>query len=209
MNRNRQLIALRGVLIAAFSTSVALFFHILAGGNTASPLALLMVLLLSTIASAALVRLKLNVFNTSVAVIFSQFLFHWLFVLGSGASKVVEVEVSGLPAATGFGHSHHTSSISFSVAPETSHLLHAGPAMVFSHLFAAVLTIIILHYFERVVRSLSALLRAIWRGLVIDYQSLITILVAHPQFKQFFFTPELAVSTDFRLIPLLRGPPLR
>lgn len=137
----------RGGVAATFATFVALFAHVVSGGEMPALIGVLVPLLLSTTACTLLAGRRLSALRLTASVGIAQSLFHTLFVLGSGTS------------AHSAPSSHHTDpAVTASVLDaETSMHSHAsGAGMWIGHGAAAIVTIAVLYFAERMLLALAS-----------------------------------------------------
>jgi hypothetical protein len=149
----------RGALAASVATFVALLSHVVAGGEMPAWAGILVPWVLAVAVSTLLAGRSLSLWRLSLAVLASQFLFHWLFVLGL---------YGGDPSAGSPGlHDHH---MTVSTAPVVAGASGADLVMWAGHLFAALATIALVYRGERAARRLLTLageiVRAVRRHIV-------------------------------------------
>lgn len=136
MGSRRQLA--RGSVAAAFSTWVALTFHVLGGGDAPAPAGVVIPFVLSWCACVSVAGWRRDAPRLAASVLVSQGLFHLLFTLG---------------ATSGAAGGHHGSAIHLGGADV------AGAApwshMWLAHLLAAGITIVGLHSGERALARLG------------------------------------------------------
>ena len=139
----------RGWTAAFAATAVAAVSHVLGGGSTPEPAIVLFSLAMSGLVSCLLAGRSISLLRLTMAVAFSQGLFHLLFSFGSGPATI----------GSNAGHAGHTAF--FSAVAERS--LTAEPAqaaaaagilMWISHALAAVATVWLLASGEKTARSL-------------------------------------------------------
>lgn len=152
----------RGFAAASVATVVAALFHVLAGGDEPSALALTLSVVFSTLGSIALVGRRLAVWRLTLAVLVSQFFFHALFTLSPSAS------FSGLPAD---GHLHAGMRLTMVPGAMTGGGMPgmttgADPWMWASHAAAALLTIVALLHGERTLLALGRFVSFALRRLI-------------------------------------------
>jgi hypothetical protein len=139
----------RGAVAAAFATLVALFAHVIAGGQTPAAVGVVVPLLLSVAACTLLAGRRLSIVRLSASVGIAQFLFHMLFVLGTGSTTAPSAPVS-----------HHIDpAVTASIldAEATVHSHGVGVGMWVGHLLAAFVTIGVLYFAERLLLTLAAI----------------------------------------------------
>lgn len=136
---------LRGWGAALVATLVAAGSHTMAGpghhDDGPSPLILALTVALAGPLCTALAGRMLSWPRLSAGVLLSQGIFHALYSLGSGAVHA--------PAGPAAGHSHHVQQLVITAeAPAT---VDAAPAMVWAHVLAAAVTVVLLRQGERAV----------------------------------------------------------
>jgi len=137
----------RGGLAAGVSTTVALWFHLLAGGAMPALPGLGVPLLLALAACVLLARVRLAWPRLLVSVGVSQLLFHTLFVLGATSATHQHT-----------AHAHH--------AVTATHPAGSSILMVLAHLAAGLLTAVLLRHGELILARLAAAARRLgWRFL--------------------------------------------
>ena len=153
----RALQSLRGATAASIATFVALFGHILAGGEMPRPVGVLVPWMLALLLSVALIGRRLSLWRLTAVVVLSQSAFHGLFVLGAGGS----VSVSSAHGA------HELGAGTIFIAAAAPHAV-ALPAllMLSSHLAAAALTTMVLYRAERIMRGLLNLVQRLARAVL-------------------------------------------
>jgi len=141
MRSSRQARVGRALLVAVFSTLIALGSHVLTGGSVPGPLGIVIPLTLSVLVCLPLSGRVLSLPRLILSVLVSQFLFHWLFVLGATEPGVLAVQDSPV-VATG----HHTQTITmlYAGADVGSHLGHSAEWMWVAHGVAAIVTILLI-----------------------------------------------------------------
>lgn len=138
----------RGAVAATLATFVALFAHVVAGGQMPAMIGVLVPLLLSITVCTLLAGRRLSPVRLVASVGVAQLLFHALFVLGSGSSP--------RPASS----SHHVDpAVSASILDAESSLhTHApGAGMWIGHGVAALVTVAILYFAERMLLALMSI----------------------------------------------------
>ncbi|BDZ40119.1 hypothetical protein [Microbacterium suwonense] len=157
MRPSRKIPLLRGFVGATVATFVALASHVWTGGAMPGMLGIAVPWLLSLTVCTLLAGRRLSLLRLSVSVLLSQLLFHALFVLGSiTPTGVLTPHVHGL--AGGFGPGGFEPG---ALGPGTAVLVPQGAGMWFGHLAAGVLTIVLLHRGELIVRALLAAASAV------------------------------------------------
>jgi hypothetical protein len=144
----------RGFVAAVISLFVAIFSHILPGGNVPGALALLACLILSTLVCIALSGKKLSLFRLSAAVGVSQFLFHSVFSLSASVPSTAATPASLIHS----GHLHEQV-----IVLGTSGVASIDEGMWLAHALAAVVTIVALRHGELAFWSLFRVAR-LWIG---------------------------------------------
>ncbi|MGV1034650.1 MAG: hypothetical protein ACOYBP_05440 [Microbacteriaceae bacterium] len=193
MSNQRIVRVVRALAAASTATAVALIGHLLGGGELPSLLGVAVPLLVSALIAIPLIGRKLALWRTTIVVLLSQLLFHWLFVLGStGSATTMSAEMPGM---------QHSMAGSVAVSAHTM----AMPAMSLGHFAAAVFTIALLYHGERVLRGLLELtlgfIRTVCALLAVPA---LTPLQAQPTTPVFGRHTRLLASTLSR-----RGPPAR
>ena len=156
----------RGVVAATVSLFVAASFHIVAGGNTPTLLALTACLVISTFVCVALAGKKLSLLQLIVSVATSQFLFHSVFSTWTAQPGLV----------TSANHIHdHLLPVLIPVTP----YLSADSGMWLAHAIAAAWTIAALRHGEAALNSLLAIAR-LWIGSVFA-RSVLTLPASTPR----------------------------
>lgn len=197
----------RGVLAAGFSTFVALFSHVLAGGAVPGVAGIAIPLVFATSTCMLLATLRFSWLRLTVSVAVSQVLFHTLFVAGTASSAVVQLSD---PAAGGLhaGHAGHAAMTITTTGGSMAHAGHGGGWMWLAHVVAAVVTIATLHRGEAVLARLKGALGRLV-ALVVVHVARILVLPTRPR-------PALPATQD-AWVPLIlsvvssgvvrRGPP--
>lgn len=134
--------ALRGVAASAITVLLAATAHTLAGGGAPSPLLVFVAVTLAAPPAVLLVGRRPSVLRTTAAVLVAQVVFHTAFALFGGSS--------GVMFTTGVGAHAHMAHMVMTGAPTMSH-----DSMSAAHVIAALLTIIVLHRGERMLRALG------------------------------------------------------
>ncbi|ODT22869.1 MAG: hypothetical protein BGN98_09845 [Microbacterium sp. 69-7] len=143
--------ALRGTTAAAIATTIASAGHTLGGGQ-APPLWLIVaVTVLASPVAVALVGRRRSLLRTAAAIAAAQIALHTMFAVIGPAS---------LPAA-GTGHVHGALSIGPAVAGSGHSAAHLGVGMLLAHALAAVVTIALVAYGERLVAVLARGIRRV------------------------------------------------
>ncbi|WKT89588.1 hypothetical protein QYR02_01365 [Microbacterium maritypicum] len=161
-NAQQRLIRLtRGVAAAGTATLTALLFHVSSGGEVPGWLGIVIPFLFATLFCIFVASAKPSLPRLVISVVASQFLFHTLFVLGSGG---------GDSATTPLQLSHHGTLIGNLVASSSTNAPPVEPpdlAMWAGHAVAASLTIVALSAGDSLLRCLvriSKRLHAWWRA---------------------------------------------
>ncbi|MBM7751917.1 hypothetical protein JOE53_000637 [Microbacterium laevaniformans] len=148
---SRRVRALRGTTAAAIATTIASTGHTLGGGQ-APPLWLIVaVTVLASPVAVALVGRRRSLLRTAAAIAAAQIALHTMFAVIGPAS---------LPAA-GTGHVHGALSIGPAVAGSGHSAAHLGVGMLLAHALAAVVTIALVAYGERLVAVLARGIRRV------------------------------------------------
>lgn len=132
--------ALRGTASAAVATWIAAVSHTLGGGVFPAPALLLVVTALAAPLAVALAGRRLGLGRLALTVVGTQVLLHVAFAATAGldpAAPSRHVHSGPLPLGGGFA----------SVIPD--------PGMAVAHVFAAVLTIAVLHRGEQALRAIA------------------------------------------------------
>lgn len=139
----------RGLLASCVAIFVAALFHVAGGGAAPGVLPLALSLAFSTVASIALTARSLSLWRLTIAVGFSQFLFHLLFGLGTGTAT--------FSAPAGATHLHAGSHLTMTMPGVTPGTM-PGPmpshddlslGMWGAHLTAVLVTVIALRFGEQ------------------------------------------------------------
>lgn len=148
MYSSRQGRALRGIAVASAATMLALFSHVIGGGESPHLIGLAMPWLLSLPVCVGLTGKKLSFWKLLIAVSASQLLFHTLFVLGtptSGGSQLnPHAGHGGIPLV--LPPADPSSTVSTALA--------ATPSMWVMHGLAAIATAALVYRGERAVLRL-------------------------------------------------------
>jgi hypothetical protein len=141
--------------VATFSTFVALFSHVLAGGALPGMLGIAVPLVFSTVASVLLAGRRLSLTRLTISVAISQFLFHTLFVLGAsgGSASVAPMAPGHVMGGAGMGGA--VMIIDASGSPAMTVGAHDGPWMWVAHVVAGLITITALHLSETIATRLA------------------------------------------------------
>jgi hypothetical protein len=153
----RRVRALRGVVASVAATLLAATAHTLAGAGAPSALLVAITTVLAAPLAVALVGRRPSVLRTSAAVAAAQVVFHVQFVLFADPGAVVYTPVAGMA-----GHAAHMT------------MMHPGPGMhsadspmILAHIAAAVVTIVVLHHAERMLRALGRGIRRLLPHIVL------------------------------------------
>ena len=145
-------------VVAVVSTLVALGSHVLAGGPLPAAQGVLVPLLLAVVVCLPLSGRLHSLPRLVPAVVLSQLLYHWLFVLGApGTASLVAVEGAEAHA----GHAGHAFVLLGSAAAESADAL-----MWAAHGLAAVLTIALIRRGEAALLGLQCLLVLVARAIL-------------------------------------------
>lgn len=147
---SRPLRVLRGVTAATIATFIALVAHVSAGAPVPGVMGIFVPWLFSVLLCIPVVGRRLSVWGLASGVLLSQLLFHALFVLGTnGAVAMTPVEggvhVHGLGPMPAVGET-----VGAGIDPAAEALL-LGPLMWATHVFASIMTTVLLHSGERFV----------------------------------------------------------
>jgi len=140
----------RGLVAAAMSVFTAAAFHIIAGGATPTPVAIISCFVVSSFVCIAFSGTKLSLPKLSMAVGLSQFLFHSVFSLWTTQP----------PLAIGAGHAHDHMMM---FLPQADSAVAAGADMWLAHLIAAIATVAALRHGEAAFWGLLTTAR-LWLG---------------------------------------------
>lgn len=136
----------RGSLAASIATFVALLSHVSGGGAVPSWIGVVVPLVVSVLVCTLLAGRSLSLPRLGIAVVGSQALFHFLFVLGT-FSPSAEV-------ATGHVHHHGGAMTMTMTGSEMTIPSTAGASMWLAHAVAALVTVAALYRGERAVARL-------------------------------------------------------
>lgn len=195
MRPSRRIPLLRGFVGASFATFVALASHVWVGGGMPGMLGIAVPWLLSLTVCTLLAGRRLSVVRLSASVLASQLLFHALFVLGSIT-----------PAGGLSPHVHAVAPLSVSgevvIVPEDA-------GMWIAHGIAAVLTIIVLHRGELIVRTLLSVASdlAVWLGRIVP--AAVLVAPGEPLQRRWAMSAVPVPRCRLRAQMHRRGPPLR
>ena len=144
MNSRRVERLARGWALAAFSTLVSAFVHVLSGGEMPGLLPVALALLIGGTFGAALLGGRVTLWRLSLGALVSQTVFHGLFSLGTGANLMLGAE-SGLAVSAHAQHASHAAvGALLNSAPFTG-VAHGyfdhGGSMLVGHLVAGVFTV--------------------------------------------------------------------
>lgn len=202
---SRQVRVVRGVAAAAVATFVALFSHMIGGGEVPSLLGVLVPLVASMWPAVFLAGRRLSLWRLSMTVAISQALFHFLFVLGAVPSSAAPLTSQG---HAGHGAMMVSPVVALSSSPAAVGA-HSDPLMWLSHGVAALVTIVLLYRGERTLIRLRELATQ-----MVEWLRTRFVLVPVPAFHRSLLRPlacweDDARATRLELTPLLRrGPPL-
>lgn len=149
MSSARSTRAVRGLVAAVFATFVALFSHIIGGGATPGTLGIAVPLVFSAFVCVLLAGRRLSLFRLTLSVAVSQFLFHTLFMLGT---------VQGVASSPAMGgHAMHGAPIVLDAAVmPMSHGTNTGSGMWVTHGIAALVTVAVIHWAEKLLAAVAA-----------------------------------------------------
>lgn len=138
---SRQARAGKALLVAVFSTLIALISHVLAGGSVPEMPGILVPLALSVFVCLPLSGRALSLPGLVLSVLSSQLLFHWLFVLGTTGPGAFLIEDA--PAGHA-GHHAQTITLLHTGTEMAPHMDHPDGGMWVGHGIAAVVTILLI-----------------------------------------------------------------
>lgn len=150
--------ALRGIVAAVASTSIALLAHVLAGGTLPATTGVVATSALALVACLALAPLRHSRARLSLSVVASQLLFHALFTLGApGPPAPVEQHHAA-------SHAHHAAHGSAAPGPDAitaaadavAHASHGALTMALAHVLAGAVTYVALRRGEAALDRLSS-----------------------------------------------------
>ncbi len=152
----------RGAVAATLATFVALFAHVVAGGEMPALIGVLVPLLLSITVCTLLAGRRLSVVRLTASVGVAQLLFHTLFVLGSGSS----------PHSAASSH-HLDPAVTASILDAESSSMHShgtGAGMWIGHGVAALVTVAVLYFAERMLLALMSTATRVdaWIGRLVE-----------------------------------------
>lgn len=205
---------LRGSAAASFATFVALTSHVIGGGALPTLTGLIVPLALSTLVCVLLAGRQLSLHRLSISVLTSQALFHLLFsIFTPTASAPAPTTAVDRHAAMHAGHEASMASMgtghdvmgSMSTGSTAGHA-HTSPTMLIAHLVAAVVTIAMFYWAERLPAKLCDFGRLIIRTLlpIITAISMVPEPVRTITVVRSITAPSLGV---LRSPVLVRGPP--
>ncbi|PFG18833.1 hypothetical protein [Serinibacter salmoneus] len=147
---------LRGLAVAAFAVLVALTAHVLAGGSMASPLGVVLPLLLTWVLASALIGPRPRLVPAMLAASAAQGLFHLTFSLGTASPSAAQQTPSGHAAHTAAGI---RAALDAAGASHTAHQVESSAPMLLAHVAAACITAAALHHGEVLLRTAARLTR--------------------------------------------------
>jgi len=148
----RRLRAVRGAAASLTTILLAATAHTLAGAGAPSPLLIAIAALLTMPLGVALVGRRPSVVRTGTAVAGAQLAFHTLFAVFDDADAVSYMPPPGL---AGHAAAHAMPTMTMLHTAASAHDMRPGSPMVLAHVFAAVVTVILLHHGERMLRALG------------------------------------------------------
>ncbi|MBS1697822.1 MAG: hypothetical protein JST25_05385 [Actinobacteria bacterium] len=172
---SRQARAGKALLVAVFSTMIALISHVLAGGSVPEMPGILVPLALSVFVCLPLSGRVLSLPGLVLSVLSSQLLFHWLFMLGTTGPGVLLIEDA--PA----GHHAQTITLLHTGTQTAPHMDHSDGGMWVGHGIAAVVTILLIRRGEAALVGLWQLTAMLVRTLFPRLPRPAAIRVALPQ----------------------------
>lgn len=195
MRPSRRIPLLRGFVGASFATFVALASHVWVGGGMPGMLGIAVPWLLSLTVCTLLAGRRLSIARSSLSVLASQLLFHALFVLGSIT-----------PAGALAPHVHDALPLTLN---GDRMLIPEDAGMWIAHGVAAVLTIVVLHRGELIVRALLTVASdlAAWLRRIVPTGILVALDV--PALQRWVVITAPVRRGPFRAEIHRRGPPLR
>lgn len=201
MHNTRALRVIRGASAASIATLAALLTHVAGGGAMPSGLGIVTAWMATVLVCTALAGRRISLVRLAIAVVFSQVVFHALFVFGA-------VGTGGLDTG---GHAHHHHMMMLPALPaDTMAALQADATMWLWHGLAAVVTTAAIHRGERVVARLGALAAdvAAWTRTALARR------IATPPMLPTLAAPQTPAGAEFRVLTApfttalrRRGPP--
>lgn len=132
----------RGTLASGTAILVAALFHVAGGGAAPGLVPLALSMAFATLASVALTARRLSLWRLTLAVAFSQFLFHSLFSLGDSTAR--------FSAEGGMSHLHAGSHLTMTLGGmPASHGSELSPSMWATHATAVLVTVVALRFGEQ------------------------------------------------------------
>ena len=195
---------MRGVWFAAFATLLAAASHMLVGGNTPAPVALVATAIVVLPLCVALAGRERSLWRTSLAVALSQGLFHWSFgAIGAVTAQGSVVSGSGFAAAAS-PHADHLGSLGqwgpMLASPG------AGWLMLAAHAVAALVTVAMLRFGEDALLRIREALASLGAQLVGKLPALSVALPRGGRVSTFGYAPARPLATSRASISH-RGPP--
>lgn len=187
----------RGSAAAVISTFLALFFHALAGGPVPALPGLVACVVFSAFVCIPLAGVTLPRVRLALAVVLSQFLFHFLFLLFAGSDATV---------GGARGHVHGTEAVTEQLAALSPGLAHAHDSpMWIGHALAAAVTFAFVRYGERATVLLAEAARLTLRAL--RFRALGVALPLQPGAIVSSTDARLPVTRILSSVVRYRGPP--
>lgn len=195
---------MRGAWFAAFATLLAAASHMLVGGNTPAPVALVATAIVVLPLCVALAGRERSLWRTSLAVALSQGLFHWSFgAIGAVTAQGSVVSGSGFAAAAS-PHADHLGSLGQFVPMIDSP--GAGWLMLAAHAVAALVTVAMLRFGEDALLRIREALASLGAQLVGKLPALSVALPRGGRVSTFGYAPARPLATSRASISH-RGPP--
>jgi len=140
----------RAMLASGTAILVSSLFHVAGGGAAPGAIPLVLSLAFATLASVALTARRLSLWRLTLAVAFSQFLFHALFSLGGGDAHFTSAGAGAAASVGGMTHLHAGAHLTLvGGAMPASHGSELSPSMWLTHATAVLVTVIALRFGER------------------------------------------------------------
>ena len=195
---------MRGAWFSAFATLLAAASHMLVGGNTPAPVALVATAIVVLPLCVALAGRERSLWRTSLAVALSQGLFHWSFgAIGAVTAQGSVVSGSGFAAAAS-PHADHLGSLGQFVPMLDSP--GAGWLMLAAHAVAALVTVAMLRFGENALLRIREALASLGAQLVGKLPALSVALPRGGRVSTFGYAPARPLATSRASISH-RGPP--
>lgn len=196
----------RGALSALVATFVALFSHIVGGGDMPALLGIAVPLVLSLFVCTLLAGRRLSLGRLSLAVGASQTLFHILFVIGTPTAS------TGTDAVPVSPHAHHATMPAIAT-DGTMAAVQADAGMWAWHLIGAAITVAVLHRGERSLERLARVAGWLrhWFALPVQTPRIAPLAEAQPRRTTATATAPgwTVLSREVATVQVRRGPPAR